>query len=196
MKKFFIAITIFATAVIVSGQEPYLDFYKGSAKNNTTGMVILGSWAVANLATGAVGWNRTTGSQKYFHQMNFFWNTVNLGIVGFSLYSNAQAMPGSMTGTEILQGHKTIENLYLINAGLDIIYMGTGLFMKHRSQSSVKRPDLLKGYGNSIILQGGFLFVFDGIMWAIQRNLRMDFLSDLSVTASTFGTGLQLSWTF
>jgi hypothetical protein len=196
MKRFLLALTIFASTAVLFGQEPYLDFYKISTRNNTSGMIALGSWAAANLAVGAVGWSRTTGAQKYFHQMNFFWNTVNMGIVGFSLYSNAQTDPGSMTGADILQGHRTIENLYLINAGLDVIYMGTGMYLRHRSQNNSKRPDLLRGYGNSIILQGGFLFIFDGIMWAVQRNLRTDFLDGLSLSASNFGTGVQFTWTF
>ncbi|HDP76309.1 MAG TPA: hypothetical protein ENN49_10700 [Bacteroidales bacterium] len=52
-------------------------------------MLILGGWATANLIVGGYGWSKTTGQEKYFHQMNFMCNVVNLSIAGFALYSNA-----------------------------------------------------------------------------------------------------------
>lgn len=65
----------------------YAEFYQKSMRMNNTGMYVLGSWAVANLIIGGIGWNQNTGDTKYFHQMNFFWNTVNLSIAGFALYN-------------------------------------------------------------------------------------------------------------
>jgi hypothetical protein len=41
---------------------------------------------------------------------------------------------------------------------------------------------LLLGYGNSIILQGAFLFVFDAVMWGIQRNNRLGFTENLQLS--------------
>ncbi len=55
---------------------------------NNIGMGILGGWALANITIGAYGWSQQSGQESYFHQMNLFWNTVNLGIAGFALYSN------------------------------------------------------------------------------------------------------------
>lgn len=159
-------------------------------------MYILGGWAIANLAVGATGWARTSGSEMYFHQMNFFWNTINLGIAGFSFYSTAQMDPFSMTGQEILDNHLRIENLYLINGGLDIAYMGTGLLLRRLSMNNQKRADQLKGYGNAVLLQGGFLFLFDGVMWLVQRNHRLDFLQDLSLSALPGGAMLQMNFVF
>jgi hypothetical protein len=58
-------------------------------RNRTTinGMEVLGSWAIANIGVGAVGWaNSAGGTNKYFYQMNVLWNTANLGaaILGFT----------------------------------------------------------------------------------------------------------------
>jgi hypothetical protein len=140
-------------------------------------MYVLGGWAVANIAGGAIGWASSTGSAKYFHQMNLFWNTVNLGIAGFALYNNLTDDISLLSSDEMLLKHRKTENLYLINAGLDVVYIGTGFLLKHLSASNLNKQDLLKGYGNSIILQGGFLMIFDLIMWGIQRNHRLDFLN-------------------
>jgi hypothetical protein len=59
-----------------------------------------------------------------------------------------------------------------------VVYIGTGFLLKHLSTNSLNKQDLLKGYGNSVILQGGFLMAFDFIMWRIQRSNRLDFLQN------------------
>jgi hypothetical protein len=170
-------LVIAAFSLVYSQEIGAGDFYTTSTKINTTGMYVLGGWAVANIAGGAVGWANSTGSAKYFHQMNLFWNTVNLGIAGFALYNNLTDDISLLSSDEMLLKHRKTENLYLINAGLDVVYIGTGFLLKHLSVSNLNKQDLLKGYGNSIVLQGGFLMIFDLIMWGIQRNHRLDFLN-------------------
>lgn len=168
---------ILAISLAFAQETETIDFYKKSNQINTTGMYVLGGWAIANIAGGAVGWANSTGSSKYFHQMNLFWNTVNLGIAGFALYSNLTNDYSMLLSGEMLLKHTKTENLYLINAGLDVVYIGTGFLLKHLSVNNLNKQDLLKGYGNSIIMQGGFLMIFDLVMWGIQRNHRMDFLN-------------------
>jgi hypothetical protein len=151
------------------------DFHLRSSLTNRTGMYILGGWAISNMLTGTYGWTSQTGSKRYFHQMNTMWNVVNLSIAGYALYQLGHADPGMLSADQILQDHRRFENLFLINAGLDILYMGAGGWMIHRSGRSEKKADLLKGYGQSIILQGAFLFVFDLAMYLVQANTRLRF---------------------
>lgn len=160
---------------VAEAQNDYQLFYEKSVSINNTGMFVLGTWAIANIAAGAYGWANNSGQSKYFQQMNLFWNTVNLSIAGFALYSNFSTDISSMTAAEMMSEHSKVERLYLINAGLDVLYVGTGFLLKHLAENSSKRHDLLKGYGNSVILQGIFLFVFDLVMYGIQRNNRLDF---------------------
>ena len=86
--------------------------------------------------------------------------------------------------------------MFLINAGLDVAYMGTGFLLRHLSTRNYKRPELLLGYGNSVILQGGFLFLFDGVMYLIQKNHKLDFLGDMNLTMVPGGALLQLTKEF
>jgi hypothetical protein len=51
---------------------------------------------------------------------------------------------------------------------LDIAYIGGGWYLNRRGIS--KNSDRLHGYGNSIIMQGAFLLLFDGSMFAIQKH--------------------------
>ena len=153
---------------------------------------MLGFWAVMNITTGAIGWANGTGSNKYFHQMNLFWNTVNLSIAGFALINNYSTDFLAMGPDELLDRHLKIERLYLINAGLDILYMGTGAFLKLLSRSREKNKALLKGYGQSIILQGGFLFIFDAVMYLIQHSRSTRFLEGLNMDLSMGLSSFQL----
>lgn len=198
MKQLLLIISILLTGTYpIFGQDAEMtDFYIKSNQINTTGMYVLGGWAVSNLAGGAIGWANSTGSAKYFHQMNVFWNTVNLGIAGFALYNNLYADINLLSVDEMLSKHIKTENLYLINAGLDVVYIGTGFLLKHFSTTSPNKQDLLKGYGNSVILQGGFLMAFDLIMWGIQRNHRLELLKNAEFSFMQYENFSQLAVVF
>ena len=179
----------------LQGQGDYQSFYNGSLKINNTGMYILGTWALANIAAGAYGWATATGEMKYFGQMNLFWNVVNLSIAGFALYGNYSTDFSMMSGQEMLAKHLKTENILLINSALDVGYIGAGFLMRHLSSGSAKRGDLLKGYGNSVILQGAFLLVFDLVMYGVMRDYRLDFMEaiNLSVTTESIMVGLRIN---
>ncbi len=183
-------------SVPVFSQDAYSNYYSRSLKINNTGMVVLGSWAILNISTGAYGWSRYTGQSKYFHQMNLFWNVVNLSIAGIALYGNAHTDYSMWEQGMFLEKHLKTQNLFLINAGLDIGYMGGGLLLRHLSERYPNNSDRLKGYGNSVILQGAFLFVFDLVMYGLQRNHRGQFLDQLSLLPMNDGWGLALQVTF
>lgn len=169
-------------AGMVLSQNDYQSFYKESLKFNNAGMYVLGSWAIINISTGAYGWAKGSGENKYFHQMNLFWNTVNLSIAGIALYNNFNTNIMDLSSEEMMNKHKYIEKLLLINGGLDLIYMGTGSLLRHISKNKTERKNLLKGYGNSLILQGGFLLVFDAVLYFIMKSHRVNFLENIDVS--------------
>ena len=196
MKRAFILIIFLAILIPIHAQGGFQQFFNESMSTNRTGMYVLGGWALANLATGATGWAKADGSAKYFHQMNFFWNTVNLGIAGYSFYAFSQMEPLRMSPQELMDQHMLYEKLFLINAGLDVAYVGTGFLLRHLSAANKKRPDMLKGYGSSLVLQGGFLFLFDGVMYFIQRDNRLDFLGDMHLGLVPGGAVLRFAHLF
>lgn len=160
------------TAITVVAQGGAKTFGEASLAANNTGMYILGGWALANMAAGAYGWATFEGERKYFSQMNLFWNVVNLSIAGIALYSSYSTDLITAGTEEILAKHLKTEKLFLINSGLDVGYMGAGFLMRHLSGRAEKRADLLRGYGNAVILQGGFLLVFDMAMYFIFNDIR------------------------
>ena len=128
---------------------------------NQTGMLVLGSWALANIATGFIASNYTSGSNKYFHQMNGFWNLVNLGIAGFGYYSNNF---NSLNLHQAIEKSLDIQKALLFNSGLDLAYISGGFLLREIAKQKPTLNDRLTGYGNSVILQGAFLLAFDLVL--------------------------------
>ena len=60
-------------------------------------------------------------------------------------------------------------HLFWINAALDVVYIAGGAVL--RQQGIEKNNPQWIGWGDSIILQGGFLLVFDSVMgWRMQQS--------------------------
>ena len=177
-------------------QGSYADFYRESLRINNIGMAILGTWALTNISIGAYGWNQQTGQRAYFHQMNLFWNTVNLTIAGFALYGNLTSDYGLLTGSELLEKQLKAQHLYLINGALDVGYIAAGSLLRYIAPRYPKNELRLSGYGNSVILQGSFLLLFDLVFYGLQRSHRTGFLDQLSVVPMHDAWGMILSFHF
>ncbi len=181
---------LIVTTVYVSGQQGGADAYSESLGITRTGMYVLGGWAVANMAAGGYGWAAGEGQAKYFGQMNLFWNIINLSIAGIGLYSNYNTDITALLPDEMVSEMVKTERIFLINAGADVAYMGAGLLLRHYSDRSQNRHDMLKGYGNSVIVQGAFLFVFDLVMYGILHSHRMGGAMAMSHGISPVSVGL------
>lgn len=178
------------------GQPEYAEYYGQSLRTNNIGMAVLGGWALANISVGAYGWSQQSGQRSYFHQMNVFWNAVNLSIAGFALYSNLTADYALLSGEELLDMQFKTQRLYLINGAVDVAYVSVGFLLKYLATKYPNNELRLRGYGNSVILQGSFLFVFDLLMYGLLRSQRADFLQHLSFTPMQDAWGLALTLQF
>jgi len=195
-KLLILTVVIFSFSVLASGQGSLNTFCLESKKLNANGMYVLGGWALANIAYGAYGWANYTGQLKYFSQMNLFWNTVNLAIAGFSLYGTGQLDCSALSVADALTRQMKTEKVLLINAGLDVAYIGSGFLLRYLSTRYDSRSDLLKGYGNSLILQGAFLLVFDLSFWQVLNHHRPESLTSLGFSASQQFNGIYASFKF
>jgi hypothetical protein len=139
---------------------------------NQQGMLILGTWAVVNLVLGAVASFRTRGQTQAFHQMNAYWNVVNLGIAGYGFWQASQV--AILNFWEVLLAQQDIEKILLANAALDFGYIALGLYLIERGRRLEK--DKWLGFGKSIVLQGAFLLLFDAILYGFQQQLGVELL--------------------
>lgn len=158
---------------------------------NRTGMITLGAWALGNFLAGGIGWSRNEGSKMYFHQGNVMWNTVNLALAGFGLYDAMTSDPASFSLFQTITDQYSMEKLLLFNAGLDIGYIATGFFLMERARHVSKHSDRFRGYGQALVLQGGFLFVFDILLFAF-HNHHGTILEGLVPVITSTAEGIQM----
>ena len=155
-------------------------------------MLSLGSWASTNIVGSGIGWARSNSEEnKYFHQMNVMWNLVNLGLA-IPGYIKAKK-DNSVTGVyQILEAQRKTETVFLVNAGIDLAYIGSGLLLKSRAPN-VENSSQFMGYGNSMILQGGFLLLFDWLAYSIHRKNAKNQLAPIlqKIEPSDQGIGLK-----
>ena len=160
---------------------------------NKTNMTILLAWSGANIVQGSISAGNLQGSPHYFHQMNAYFNVVNLAISGWGLFELRKQMNKKVSLYQNLRQQQKIESLLLLNSGLDLTYITTGLYLRERGNN--KLNDQTKGYGGSLMLQGSFLLVFDLIQYFQHRQngqLLNKYLGNLQIATTSNGVGLVL----
>ena len=196
LKIFFLFCLIFPASVILAQDnfsEQLQSFHHQRININETAMLVLGGWAAGNILAGAYGNFKSSGEAKYFHQFNAMWNVINLGIATFGYYNAVNSDPSSMTNLEIIKDFNSLQNLLLLNAGLDAAYIATGFYLKERAKIS-SSSERLRGYGNSLLLQGGFLLLFDVALYFVhQNNANVNFYPHLeSLISGGVGVGINI----
>lgn len=160
---------------------------------NKQGMMVLGTWALVNLASSPILSSRASGSERYFHQMNGLWNTVNLTLAGIGYYTAATADPSVLSLSESMSAQFSMEKILLFNAGLDLAYITAGIYLQQRAKSSFNNRERFNGYGQSLVLQGAFLLVFDlGFYWF--QNQHGKGLFNMVDQLAVGPTAVQLTW--
>ena len=149
-----------ATAFSQAGLQ---QFNSERIKRTKDGMLILGSWAVANIAVGTIGLSTARGETRYFHQMSLIWGSVNLAIGGSALLG-LRKKKSDLSLSQSMLNQTAIEKTFLINGGLDLVYLAAGWYCFEKSKN-VSDSDKYRGYGKSLFLQGGGLLLFDVIMY-------------------------------
>lgn len=155
----------------VYGQDT-LRFQSAQRAINQKGMAVLGSWAIGNMAVGFAGASCQKGIAGYRSQMNGMFNVVNLGL----------ALPAFIKATrplvlkpqaQAVANNINLEKVLLFNAGFDFAYIATGFYLQERGRNATPNANLLKGYGQSLVVQGAFLLAFDATMHYVHtRNRR------------------------
>jgi hypothetical protein len=80
MKKGLIFIILAIAFTDVKAQSNFNDSIARSRNRiSKNAMIVLGSWAVANICSGLIIAGNTSGETKYGWQMDGYWNGFNLG---------------------------------------------------------------------------------------------------------------------
>ena len=170
------------------------DYQRDYNKINEQLMLTLGSYAVGNFAVSGAGYFAAEDEYtKRFHEMNVMWNTVNFGLA-LPGYFKAKKNAGDWDATEMERQQRKTQSIFLINSAVDIGYIATGMYLRGEAENRLDEGDMFRGYGDSMILQGSFLFAFDLVAYAIhKRHYNREsntFLNKVSMHSSGQGIGL------
>jgi hypothetical protein len=165
-------------------------YFENSIQIQKTGMIVLSSWAGLNLLSGIGGNFYFTKNTKYFFQMNAAWNVVNLGIAAIG-FSGIPELSTAISSQEMLQEMRNFDRILLINAGLDLLYIGAGSYLLNRGLK--KNNHRFIGYGRSLMLQGGFLLFFDLILY-LRHSPNTKGLFQITENITLTGNGISIAF--
>ena len=170
MNKTILLICLVAVSLSAFSQKTELiGFEKKRIGYTKSAMTGLGIWSVTNIVGSGIATNTRNNETRYFHQMNVMWGSINLALAGLGYWGAIREKVDNPTLEAVLKHQNRIEKTDLINAGLDVIYYCGGLLMVKTSENQ-KNPDKFRGYGNSIMLQGGFLFIYDAVLYWVHHK--------------------------
>jgi hypothetical protein len=171
LKSYLFALLLINTVFIYAQNIDLQAFNAKRIKDTKTDMMILGGWALSNMAVSGILLGNTEGGvTKGYHQMNIGWNAVNLTIAGFGYLAAMKSNAASFDLYGSINEHYKLQKLFIFNAGLDVGYMAAGAYVIERSKSSLKNPEQMRGFGQAIIVNGAFLFAFDLVNYFIQSS--------------------------
>jgi len=196
MKKIFLIIVCLFCIICVNAQKNFNDSIAQSRNGLTeNAMITLGSWAVANITSGFIIGNNVNGEAKYVWKMNAYWNFINLGLAGLGYAGVRKMMSRNYDFAENYSAQQAMEKLYVFNIGLDLVYITGGFYLRERGwrEADPDTQNKFRGYGTSLIIQGGFLLLMDCVMYSLHhKNTRRmyDKLQKFQLTTGPGGLGL------
>jgi hypothetical protein len=171
LKNYFTILFLFNVSFLYAQNIDLKSFNERRIKDTKKDMLILGGWALGNMAVSGVLLTQAKGGiSKGFHQMNIGWNAVNLTIAGFGYVAALKSDPSTFDLFGSIDEHYKLQRLFIFNAGLDVGYMAAGAFLMERSKSRSKKPEQMKGFGQAVVVNGAFLFAFDLVNYFIQSG--------------------------
>jgi len=191
MKAIVILLALFP---FISLAQPLKQFNEERLQTDQRLMLGLGTWATSNFIASGIGWATVpSGEAHYFHQLNVLWNTVNIGLA-IPGYLKVKKANSTLTFSETIRTQHQTEKIFLINTGLDVGYMAGGLLLRSSAKTNMSKQDQFNGYGNSLLMQGGFLFIFDLTAYMIHNRHSKKSLEPLMNKIELSSTGLGLKW--
>ena len=121
-------------------------------------MTVLTGWSVGSIVVGTGMLFVPNTQVKYAGVQNIAWGAIDMGIAVWGKNSTRKNIGYKPPD----QQRKEFQKALWINGLLDIAYIGVGYYLYAHGKN-----DKLKGTGAGIMVQGGFLFVFDWANFAL-----------------------------
>lgn len=159
---------------------------------NRSAMGVLGAWSAGNLIYSGLAIGHHRGEERHFHTMNLGWASVNGLIAGLGWFQASRLPLKADHPAAVIKRQSDIQQVLALNTGLDLAYMAGGWWMWERGRRDSGNAAHLRGFGKSLILQGGFLFAFDLSLWLVHRRSSARFLQGIRVSPDGQGLGMRI----
>lgn len=169
-----IAITLFFS--FSSWSQDSLNLKKNFYKQQQNSLLLLSGWSATNLVASPIFCKNLYSAESksdYFHQMNFNWNLINAGICGVSHFLVHRDSRKPWNLNDISSRKSKAEKSITFNMGLDILYVITGFILNQNANESKGNLNINKGYGNSLMIQGGYLLLYDAIFLRRLKKIKV-----------------------
>ena len=110
------------------------------------------AWSMLSMVGGALLWRRGAPFWRGFGVQALGWGAID------ALLAASGLRPGRQPSPEPARAARSLRRLLWFNAALDVGYMAGGLWL---ARSKGRTDANWRGQGMGIVVQGGFLFVFD-----------------------------------
>ena len=126
--------------------------------------LLLLSWGLLSVIAGSALQFNSQPFWKQFGIQSLLWGAIDAALALFG-HNGANKKEerlalGQLNETETQKDTRTFYRILLINAGLDIGYIALGAWLMQHFNT---RPDR-RGMGFGILIQGIWLFLFDGLL--------------------------------
>lgn len=115
-------------------------------------------WSSLSIIFGIASFLAGNGFWKGFGIQCFAWGSIDLIIATFGMINTFRKRKGYYIEEKLLDESKKLRGILLINVALDVLYVSIGLILVVMVSS---KNNGWQGHGEGVILQGGFLFLFD-----------------------------------
>ena len=134
-------------------------------------------WSAISVLIGGVLLLVGTPFWRGFGVQAMLWGAIDAAIAAFGLRNTTRQRAAVHDAASIEREARKLQRLLWINTGLDVLYIGGGILLA----LTAGREDLfLRGTGWGIVVQGGFLFLFD-LIHARSVPLKEFRVADLNV---------------
>lgn len=128
---------------------------------------LLLGWGSGNALVGtALALLRSEPGPRNFWLMNAAWGAIN-AVIAWAGQNGARTRARKLESDEakVQAEAAKMQRLLLINVPLDVVYMLSSLWLTR------KKEDRWRGMGQSVIVQGAWLFLYDSILaWEVGRR--------------------------
>ncbi len=133
---------------------------------------IFAIWSLSSLGMAFIGFFYFQNATAwYFALMTLSWSIVNLGVLCWLYFHVRERKFTQGTVLKRLEIQTHTQKMFLLNVGLDLLYMIIGyLFLVYTNYAETNYPNLFEGFAWAIMLQGAYLFCQDLLFYYLHRQ--------------------------